>query len=282
MRLPNLLKTSIRLGLRGKLTFGFVILAAVSIIYAFLESHEIALLAQNINKLLDDSYRSVVYCQSMELALSDLNRVAEFSKNSTRDEFTYEHSLLQRAKKEFEQNFDLASDNVHHPHEREALDTLYTVYEDYCAALTERLAFYERHQSPLHESVEGLYPELLKKLSRVRELNEKGLYQALAFLKDAPYRALRPGVIVIIVGLLFMLMFSYLVNHYFVAPIKQIIESIRRYQKFHTYQSVPISSDDEILELRRAVDRLVQERTQERIQERTQDRAQDRPPLSHD
>ena len=270
MRLPNLLKTSIRLGLRGKLTFGFVILAAVSIIYAFLESHEIALLAQNINKLLDDSYRSVVYCQSMELALSDLNRVAEFSKNST------------RAKKEFEQNFDLASDNVRHPHEREALDTLYTVYEDYCAALTERLAFYERHQSPLHESVEGLYPELLKKLSRVRELNEKGLYQALAFLKDAPYRALRPGVIVIIVGLLFMLMFSYLVNHYFVAPIKQIIESIRRYQKFHTYQSVSISSDDEILELRRAVDRLVQERTQERIQERTQDRAQDRPPLSHD
>lgn len=263
MRLLNPLKVNIRLGLRGKLTFGFVILAAVSIIYAFLESHEIALLAQNINKLLDDSYRSVVYCQSMELALSDLNRVAEFSKNSPRDEFTYEHSLFRRAKNDFEENYRLACNNVRHPHEKEALDTLYTVYTDYCAAFAERLSFYERHQSPLNEKLETLHPLLLKKLARVRELNEKGLYQALSFLKDAPYRALRPGVIVIIVGLLFMLMFSYLLNHYFVAPIRQITESIRRYQKFHTYHSVPVSSDDEILELRRAIDRLVQERTHE-------------------
>ena len=263
MRFITTLKSSLHLGIRGKLTSGFIILAAVSIIYAFLESHEIALLAQNINQLLDDSYRSVVYCQNMELALGDLNRVAEFSQNSTREDFSYEYALLSRAKQAFESNYTLALANVRHPHEKEALDTLYMVYTEYCEALAQRLEFYERHQSPIRESIDKLHPRLLKKLSRVRELNEKGLYQALAFLKDAPYRALRPGVIVIIVGLLFMMMFSYLVNHFFVSPIKQITESIRRYQKFHTYHSVPISSDDEILELRRAIDRLIQERNRE-------------------
>ena len=128
-----------RLGIRGKLTFGFVILATVSVIYAFLESHEIALLAQNINTLLDDSYRSVVYCQSMELALSDMNRVGEFMKNNKRDEFSYEHSLLSRAEESFETNFNLAAQNVRHPHEKEALDTLYHVYKIYMRELSERI-----------------------------------------------------------------------------------------------------------------------------------------------
>ncbi len=252
-----------RLGIRGKLTFGFVILATVSVIYAFLESHEIALLAQNINKLLDDSYRSVVYCQSMELALSDMNRVGEFMKNNKRDEFSYEHSLLSRAEESFETNFNLAAQNVRHPHEKEALDTLYHVYKIYMRELSERISLYEKHQSPIGSVVEDTHPELLRCLTTVRELNEKGLYQALAFLKDAPYRALRPGVIVIIVGLLFMLMFSYLVNHFFVVPIKQIAESIRRYLKFKTYHSVSLSAEDEILELRRLIDRLIQEKNRE-------------------
>lgn len=265
LRLRSILRErfKFRLGIRGKLTFGFVILATVSVIYAFLESHEIALLAQNINKLLDDSYRSVAYCQSMELALSDMNRAGEFMKNTTRDEFTYEHSLLRRAKENFETNYSLAEQNVRHPHEKEVLDTLYQIYTEYFRELKERIIIYEKHQSPIGSVVEDLQPELLRRLAKVREMNEKGLYQALAFLKDAPYRALRPGVIVIIVGLLFMLMFSYLVNHFFVLPIKQIAESIRRYLKFKTYHSVPLSADDELLELRQLIDRLVQEKNRE-------------------
>ena len=265
LRLRSMLRErfKFRLGIRGKLTFGFIILATVSVIYAFLESHEIALLAQNINTLLDDSYRSVVYCQSLELALSDMNRIGEFMKNNKRDEFSYEHSLLSRAKENFETNYELAAQNVRHPNEKEALDTLYQVYTVYFRALSERIEIYEKHQSPISSVVEDTHPELLQHLARVRELNEKGLYQALAFLKDAPYRALRPGVIVIIVGLLFMLMFSYLVNHFFVVPIKQIAESIRRYLKFKTYHSVSLSADDEILELRKLIDRLIQEKNRE-------------------
>ena len=253
LRLRSMLRErfKFRLGIRGKLTFGFIILATVSVIYAFLESHEIALLAQNINTLLDDSY------------LSDMNRIGEFMKNNKRDEFSYEHSLLSRAKENFETNYELAEQNVRHPHEKEALDTLYQVYTVYFRALSERIEIYEKHQSPIGSVVEDIHPELLQHLTRVRELNEKGLYQALAFLKDAPYRALRPGVIVIIVGLLFMLMFSYLVNHFFVVPIKQIAESIRRYLKFKTYHSVSLSADDEILELRKLIDRLIQEKNRE-------------------
>ena len=138
LRLRSILRErfKFRLGIRGKLTFGFIILATVSVIYAFLESHEIALLAQNINTLLDDSYRSVVYCQSMELALSDMNRIGEFMKNNKRDEFSYEHSLLSRATENFETNYELAAQNVRHPNEKEALDTLYQVYTVYCRALS--------------------------------------------------------------------------------------------------------------------------------------------------
>lgn len=256
-------RLKLRLGIRGKLTVGFTILALVSVIYAFLESHEIALLAKNINNLLDDSYRSVVYCQSMQLALSDMNRVAEFTQNNARNDFTYEHNLLLRAREDFENNYEYALQNVRHPHEKDALDTLFQCYTSYYAALANRLAIYQEHRSPINTSTQTMYEDLLKKLARVRELNEKGLYQALAFLKDAPYRALRPGVIVIIVGLLFMLMFSYLLNYFFVTPIKQITESIRRYLKYKTYHSVSLSTDDEILELRQSVDRLIQEKKRE-------------------
>lgn len=262
--LQSRLRNRFRLGLRGKVTFGFLILAAVSVIYAFLESHEIALLAQNVNKLLDDSYRSLVYCQSMELALSDMHRVSEFTKNNQQSEFTYENNILLRAREVFENNYELARQNIRHPHEQDALDTLFQVYNQYFKALSARLEIYEQRQSPIGNTVEKLHPILLKKLIRVRELNEKGVYQALAFLKDAPYRALRPGVIVIIVGLLFMLMFSYLLNHFFILPIKQITESLRRYIKLKTYHSVNVSTEDELLELRRTIDRLVQEKSREK------------------
>lgn len=94
----------------------------------------------------------------------------------------------------------------------------------------------------------------------VRELmsiNDQTMYQTASNLESRAYRAMMPGVIAIASAFIFAMLFSYLVNLFFVSPIIRLTHGIQDYLDSKKPFDVTIETNDEIADLAASVKLLI-------------------------
>jgi methyl-accepting chemotaxis protein len=96
------------------------------------------------------------------------------------------------------------------------------------------------------------------KVNKLLSINEKSMFEEAEMLKDKAKRALMPGLVAIITALIFMLIFNFLISHYFVNPLKNLIRSVKHYIPSSKKEfSAGVDSEDEIKELEQEIAELV-------------------------
>lgn len=246
-----------RFGIHAKISLGFSILVAMLFISGLLSIYALISLGRDIRVLLDDSYRSVSYSHGMLLALERQRHALLLSLSDVAGVTASDSAKMVSAREDFLSNLSLANSNLTHPGEDVYVDSISFYYARYCEASDSILDggdygydYFVRHVMPLDSAVSFF-------LSRLLALNQDGLYASVSSLEEAPHRALRPGLIVVIVSVFFTLMFSYFIRYFYVLPLRKIRSSILHFLKLGRYSPVSLSSRDELLELRDAVDQLV-------------------------
>ncbi|PIE84025.1 MAG: hypothetical protein CSA07_03990 [Bacteroidia bacterium] len=244
-----------RLGISTKGSLGFFILAAMLFISGALSIHELTRMGREIRQLLNDSYGSVKYSQTMLSSLeSQEDQILAMVADPKGERMHLE--AYRSAEREFLQNLELAGANLTREEEGPLVDS---IRSDYSALSLAALEFIQGGGRSLPLYLGSVQPRMRRVTRRVNALlvlNQQGLYQSSSILEDSAARALRPGLIIIGVGILFTLMFTYLVWQFYVRPVRQITESINTFIKFNRYSPVPMAARDELLDLREAVDRL--------------------------
>lgn len=109
----------------------------------------------------------------------------------------------------------------------------------------------------LRDSVMPLELTLVEPVECLLSDWQAALRGAASQLEEVPQRMLRSGLIVAAVTVLYTLMFSYFVHHFYVVPLRRVGASIQHYLRFRRYTPVPHAANDELADLRDAVDRLV-------------------------
>lgn len=247
-----------RLGIRGKISLGFSILTAMLIIMGTLSIIELSRVGHTFRTTLDESYRSIQYCNQMQLALAEERFALLLTSTSHTDIPSLSAKRIYfEAHEQFENSMHLAELNITQQLERGIIDSTKLLYSR-LHTLRQRILSGQGQADP--QSIRALLPiqqRLTQKLDELLQVNQSSLYRSVTQLEQRPHSAFKSGLITIIIGILFTLMFTFLVRKYYVLPIKQITTSVEKYLKINHYQPVQLTSKDELLDLRSAVDSLV-------------------------
>lgn len=247
-----------RFGLRGRVLTGFLILAAMVVVSGALSIHELRRVSREVRAMMEDSYSSVQYAQGM-LDAQDGEREV-LLRYVAGDWAGRQEAELAFADKyeEFLNFYARARGNITHPGEARLLHVVDSVRESYTRAArallqveAPSLGDYTRSIAPGQQQVKCAVQQLLA-------LNQGHLYSASRIIDEVPERSLRPGLIVMVVGVLFALMFIYLISAFYIRPVLRMRDAAEGYLRYRERVPVRFITSDELQELWQAVERLME------------------------
>lgn len=247
-----------RFGIRGRVLTGFLILAAMVVVSGALSIHELRQVSCEVRAMMQDSYRSVQYAQGMLDAQDGqsevLLRYAAGGCGSRAEAawaFTEMYWAFARARAQ-------ARGNITHGGEASRFDSVVLASSEYARAARAMLRMeapslgdYVRLIAPAHRRV-------VRSVQRLLALNQDQLYSASRLIDAFPERSVRPGLIVVVVGVLFALMFVYLISTFYIRPIMRMRNATEGYLRYRDRSPMRISTSDELQDLWLAIERLME------------------------
>ncbi len=86
-------------------------------------------------------------------------------------------------------------------------------------------------------------------------------------MKTGANRAMMPGLIAIGVGIVFVFLFNYFVNIFFVTPITRISQGVENYVKHAIPFRVKVDTKDELERLKNSVEKLIIQNKSNKIED---------------
>ena len=242
------------MGIRTKMMLGFIILASMLFISGAISVFELTKLGKSIKGLIHDNYKSIDYSRSMLDALDEQENALLFKVSG---DSIHSRQQFSKADKILRTNLDSASNNLNLVSEHQQVDSVRVSYEKFyaCAA-----ANFNDVNFSINSYISVTNPLLIEVNEHVKNLitiNQQDLSKSAAFLETSAQRASLPGLIVIITSLIFTLIFTYLVHHYFVSPILRLTKGINDFIKFRKPFEVPLETKDEFYKLKESIVNLI-------------------------
>lgn len=255
--MKHLKKLSFHLGARGKLLAGFFILLGMLLVSGLLAVYELKDLMREMNGMLCDGYRSVTYGQTMSSNLEKtqalflhLQLPPQAPNESSAQRFAKLDSTFSRALEQASKNLTYAGEAEQVAQIEIFAEGYYALMRSYFRGDTLSLESYALHGMPLYDSINRHIDSLLA-------LNDHAVSSFADALLTRPERAIRPGMIIFSVGLLFALLYIYLVEVFYFRPLRRLRESVEHYFNTGRWRYKAQPANDEIVALHGAVEHVI-------------------------
>ena len=244
------------MGIRGKILFGFLVLAGMLFLAGGWSIYELMNIGTSVQGLLDDNYRSINAARSMVEALEREDSAILLLISGKRQEGT---EIIKNADLSFQQAFMIAQKNITIPGEKSLVDDIEKAYDAFKVLWSEPIIGTDREGNldqyfrKEHQSFLGVKSEIRNLMT----LNDRFMYQTASDLKNRAYRAIMPGIVAIIAALVFSFVFNYFVNYYLVGPIIRISHGIQDFLDTGKTFEVNIETMDEMSLLASSLQQLI-------------------------
>jgi signal transduction histidine kinase len=237
------------LGLRTKLTLGFIGLLVILIAVGVASISLLSDLGGAIDVILRENYKSVIACDRMKEALERLDSGALFALAGEAEQG---RALAVQNRPRFEAALQTELGNITLPGEGERaarLQKLYTAYgpalEKVLAAATpaaERHALYFSQLLPVFQQIKGTADEIL-------EMNERAMVAANDRARAAAAEASRSMAVLLLLGTAFAGVCVFFLSRAILGPLERLTWAARRIEGGDLSQTVPVASRDELGQL---------------------------------
>jgi HAMP domain-containing protein len=246
------------MGLRGKILFGFLILAIMLFAAGAWSVYEVRTVGTSVQRILDDNYKSINAAKTM---IEGLERVDSGVLLLLSGKWKEGRSIVQQADVMFQEGFKTAGKNVTIPGEQDLVEKLATSYGSY-KALWEKPIVGTQHEKDVDWYFKELHAAFLDVKTSVEDLmtmNDEVMYKTASDLKARAHRAIMPGIIAMLSAFVFALIFNYFVDYYMVSPIIRLTSAIRAFIETNTPVDVKIETKDELGNLVGSIHELLAE-----------------------
>lgn len=255
--MKHLKRLGFHLGAKGKLLLGFFMLLSMLFVSGVLAVYELKSLSLEMSTMLRDGYRSVTYSHAMQSTLAKtqslffrLQLVQEASRGC------YAQSFIE-LDSSFSWALEQASANLTYAGEADRVARIASYSDGYYALL--RTSFrgdslslqgYMRRGVPLYDSINRNIDSLLS-------LNDRAVVSFTHMLRTHPIRALRPGIIIFSVGILFALLYTYLIDVFYFRPQRTLSQALEHYLHTGRWLEKPQPANAEFSALHSAVGQVI-------------------------
>lgn len=243
------------MGIKTKILAGFIIIGSMLFLSGAIAIYELKTLGNSIHNLLNDNLRSIEISRVMLSASSKMDHGLLMA--ITGDKLKGER-LVKDGEALYQNSFQQAMQNITVKGEAKIVENVKKSHLTYMSLVDSVF------NSPILKDVNWYYREFVpaeealnKSIEDLITVNQTALYKSSRLMEEGTYRAFVPGLIAIGTGIIFVILFNYFINIYFVNPILRITLGVENYVKHFMPFKVKVETDDEISHLKKAIDKLI-------------------------
>jgi hypothetical protein len=237
------------MGLRKKISLGFVIIATILLFSGLISIYEFISMRKSVSNLISDNIASI-NTSTLLLEVSDeynfellmgmgSDSIAKFPDIENDNRFS---NYLEKVKNKFTT-----------ANERTMADSILYAYSAYMNIIKQAPNIwhndYQIRRAWYFNRLYPVYTKLRKYIQNLTHISQKALAENSQTLNDSFYRSIMPGVVAISIGLILVLLFNYYINFFFISPILKIIKGIKNSLDYNKSYNISVENDDELGEL---------------------------------
>jgi CHASE3 domain sensor protein len=235
-----------KLGIKRRISLGFVVLALVLFFSSLIAIFEYSKMSNYVSRLIDDNVMSINLSRDLK-SMAD-----EYNSRVVAALGVYENGTVPdlSADNEFPDRLQKIRTLMKKESERSVCDTLMYAYAAYMQVVNEAdtvwLGTPDHHKQWYFNRVKPYYDKLNNYIDDVNSMCQKSLTNNSIEMQDSFYRSIMPGIVAVAVGIVMVFLFNYFINYYVIDPVIRISKGVSEYNKSRKEFSMKFRDKDEI------------------------------------
>lgn len=242
------------MGIRLKMMIGFLSLAVLLLISGVISYFELSSLTKSTSQVIDNSTRNVEFSRKMLDAVQEQNMALLHIEVLGIDEYD---TLLIAAGERFN---DAIKETGFYVYDLPGLDAIYSARRNYNNVIVshyidtlsreQRVEWFVNTYKTTHYQLTSAIKDFMISSQIDMEAQTK-------MLRDNAYRAIMPGIIALVIGIIVILIFYYFIDLYYISSITKITSGLKNYLTLNIPFNVTIDGRDEIAKLKEYIEQLL-------------------------
>ena len=252
--------------LRLKILVGFLILAVILSLAEIWSVYQVNTMRLSVQKSLDGNYKGIHAAQRMLLTLEAENQailaLLRGDWKEGRQQLAAADSAFQIDLAKIEKNGSAASQKLVLNSVKKQYDAFRLLWEKPIVGTKKEgnLSWYVNRVTPARMKVE-------LSLNQIIRVSNDTMYKAGLNLKNSVHHVMMPGVVAMLVAIIYLMLFDFFIDHYLISPILKIAKGLKNLLDQKQPFEVEIETDDEISELASTITTLVSKMNYGEIEE---------------
>lgn len=252
--------------LRVKILVGFLILAVILSLAEIWSVYQVNTMRLSVQESLDGNYKGIHAAQRMLLTLETENQailaLLRGNWKDGRQQLAAADSAFKIDLAKIEKNGNAASQKV-------VINSIKKQYDAF-RLLWEKPIVGTKKEGNLGWYVDRVTPARMKvelSLNQIIRISNDTMYKTGLNLKNSVHHVMMPGVVAMLVAIIYLMLFDFFIDHYLISPILKITKGLKNLLDQKRPFEVEIETDDEISELASTITTLVSKMNYGEIEE---------------
>lgn len=240
--------------LKVKIFSSFMLLVLMLLIAGVMSIWELKNMNNLYSNVIDHNYLSIEHALKVTHALEreDSGILMLFLGN--RDEGL---SVIESADSTITLSMIEIKKNATEPGEDALIENIEKEYTIYSRLLDTVTTNNVGNDQAVYENLHSQFTTTKKAVTNLMELNQSNMYSKANEMHNKLYQTMMPGIVSIVLAIIFALLLNFYISHYFVNPLNKIIAATRNYIPPATNLQVDIKSEDELKTLQSEINSLI-------------------------
>lgn len=141
--------------------------------------------------------------------------------------------------------------------EGKVIENIEREYKAYFALLDSIVGNKTSAEEVLYNNLHSQFTKTKNEVNHLMELNQSSMYSKSREMHNNLYQAMMPGIVSIILAIVFALLLNFFISRYFVEPLHKLIAATQNYKPPQSNLNVDIQSEDELKTLQLEINNLI-------------------------
>ena len=147
--------------------------------------------------------------------------------------------------------------NATEPGEENVIENIEQEYKIYYSILDSVITKKLSPEEVIYKRLDSQFIKTKDKVNHLMELNQASMYAKSREMHKRLYQTMMPGIVSIVLAIVFALLLNFFISRYFVGPLQKLIEATRNYNPPHANINADIKSEDELKTLQLEINSLI-------------------------
>ena len=240
--------------LKIKIFSSFMLLVFMLLIAGLMSIWELRKMNNSFSDVIDNNYQSIEHALKVIYALEREDSGILMVYLGDKDEGM---RVINSADSTISISMIEIKKNATEEGEEGVINNIEVEYKTYFALLDSAITNQISTEEVVYRNLHNQFIKTKKEVNFLMELNQNSMYSKAREMHDKLYQTMMPGIVSIVLAIIFALLLNFFISRYFVDPLHKLISATQSYKPPLPNLNVDIKSEDELKTLQMEINNLI-------------------------